>query len=76
MPDDPLDKLIEKTALSLGEHFEAVQILATRTEADGETYGYSRGCGNWHARIGLAQVFMERAHAREMARQLKPPEDE
>ncbi len=49
-----LDEVLEK----IGEHFEAVQILASNSDASG-TRSYSRGCGNFFARIGTAQRFLK-----------------
>jgi len=45
-----LDRAIEM----LGEHFDSVQIFATRHESgeQGGTLKFSRGCGNFFARYG------------------------
>lgn len=52
--NDTLGDLIQKTAQSLGEHFDSVQIFATKHEPgvdDGTTHFYS-GVGNYFARVG------------------------
>lgn len=71
-------KLIEECAAKLGEHFEAVQILASWTD-QGVTHGSKRGCGNWYARQGLAHEFinqdMAHEHAVQIAEHLNPPDD-
>lgn len=53
----------------LGEHFEAVQILATRTE-EGWTNRCFKGAGNFYARMGMAQEFITEDQAKESAKQI------
>lgn len=60
---------VEKALHLLGEHFEAVQILATRT-IEGSTHTMFRGTGNWHARMGLAVEFVNKDFAQENAIQI------
>ncbi len=50
-------KILEEAAMRVGEHFDAVQILATWNE-QGETRSLNRGTGNWYARQGLAHAFI------------------
>lgn len=51
---DEVDRILDETALKLGEHFDSVQIFVTRhePEIEGGTITATRGCGNWHARFG------------------------
>jgi hypothetical protein len=74
------EELLSATAAKLGEHFDAVQILASwpNTETDnGGTRFCNKGSGNWFARIGMAHEFIERETAErtadELALRIKPP---
>lgn len=49
--------LVAKFAVDLGEHFDAVQIMACVCDEDG-TSSFFRGSGNWFARQGLAHEFV------------------
>ncbi|MFZ4779101.1 MAG: hypothetical protein ACOYM3_27375 [Terrimicrobiaceae bacterium] len=60
----------------LGEHFEAVQILASHMTVNGETVGAYQGRGNWHARRGMAQDFIEKDSAQTLAWEIKNEDDE
>lgn len=57
MSPEELGEMVDKMALQLGEHFDAVQIMATLCDKDG-TRSYYRGAGNWFARQGLAHEFI------------------
>lgn len=57
MNSDPDRERIEKAVEALGEHFDAVQIFAVRTDTDG-TLTYSKGCGNWFARYGQIRTWL------------------
>lgn len=71
-----LELLLEKVARQLSEHFDAVQIVASRTDG-GLTYGTSRGAGNWYARRAMCQEFVEKDQAQTFAREMPaPPPDE
>lgn len=79
MNKDAAGKLLEDTAAKLGEHFDAVQIMATKNE-EGHTLCVKRGSGNWYARQGMAHEFINEDIAQESARQIadqlkEPPED-
>lgn len=55
------DRLLEglkKEALRLHEHFDTVQILATRFHNDGTTSAFEVGRGNWYARQGQARTWI------------------
>lgn len=78
MTDETAEKLLEKAATHLGEHFDAVVILATRQ--DGKlTRTTSHGVGNYHARVGMARDYAIRADADEAgavyAQHLNRPEE-
>lgn len=52
-------KLIEEHLAALSEHFDGVQIFATRHEQgqhDG-TVNIQIGCGNWYARYGHIKAW-------------------
>lgn len=70
-------QLLQDAAHRLGEHFDAVQILASRTEG-GRTFCSKRGVGNWYARQGMAHEFINEDVAQEnavqLAQALNPPE--
>lgn len=63
------DGLLEEAAARLGEHFDAVQIMATWTQ-DGTTSIAAAGVGNWYARKGMAHAFIEEEQAEDAARHL------
>lgn len=67
--NDPASKAVDQALHVLGEHFEAVQILATRC-IEGNTHTCCRGTGNYHSRIGLAHEFLNAEVAKEHAVQL------
>lgn len=78
MTSEEAGQFVERVAEHLGEHFDAVQILVSRSRpAGGGTEGIRRGCGNWYARQGMAQEFIsiDRAidQANEIARAITPP---
>lgn len=49
---DPGVQRINSALETLLEHFDSVQIIATRYDGDGCTDAISRGRGNWSARYG------------------------
>lgn len=51
---------VEKAAAALGEHFDTVQIFCTRQESGaGGTVNVAFGQGNWFARFGHVQAWLE-----------------
>jgi hypothetical protein len=74
-----LDAMCEPFLEKLGEHADAIQILATWNE-EGLTHMYKIGAGNWYARQGIAREFVEENQAMTTAKEigltLNPPEDE
>jgi hypothetical protein len=71
---------LSRVAADLAEQgFDAVQIVASRIEPDGSTRSFMRGAGNWFARRGLCEAFIERDQADTQAQALGPlinPPDE
>lgn len=62
-------QILERFSHQLGEHFDAVQILASWHE-EGVTRCLPWGSGNWYARQGMAQEFISTTRAREIAREV------
>lgn len=62
MTPTELETLMEEYVLKLGEHFDAVQIVACTVEGEG-TRCLKRGSGNWYARKAMCQEFVERDQA-------------
>lgn len=67
--------ILERAVAQLGEHFDALQILASWQE-EGVTKCTPRGTGNWYARQGMAHEFINADIAQENARQLAETLDE
>jgi hypothetical protein len=61
--------VLEKCLHDLGEHFELVQILCSRTE-EGWTQRCFWGSGNFYARLGMAHEFITEDAAQESAKQI------
>jgi len=59
-------KLLEDAAKKLGEHFDSVQIFATRHEPTIEdgTITVSYGVGNWFARYGQIKEWLIKSDER------------
>ncbi len=59
-------ELLKRAAESLGEHFDTVQIFATRHEPEVEdgTISASWGVGNWFTRYGQTQEWIIKANER------------
>ena len=78
MTPQEAEALLEKVAANLGKHFDCVQIVASRLDPDG-TRSFMRGVGNWFARRGLCQHFIERDQADTQARTIghviNPPDE-
>lgn len=69
MTNEEANKIIGEAAAKLGEHFDAVQILASWNE-EGISTMSSRGCGNWYARQGMAHEFITSDLAQDAAVQI------
>lgn len=64
-----INELVTQALASLGEHCDAVQILLSVQETNATWTSY-RGCGNWYARQGMAQNFIEQNIAQEHAKEI------
>ncbi|MCJ8335019.1 MAG: hypothetical protein MJH10_12310 [Epibacterium sp.] len=56
---DRYESELERVALLLSEHFEAVIIVGTRVDEDGETYTYEASRGNAHAIEGMIYAITQ-----------------
>lgn len=57
---EELHKQINRILAQLGEHFDSVQIIATRhNPSDGSTQTMERGVGNYFARMASVQSWYE-----------------
>lgn len=56
-----LEGLVEQTVAKLREHFDSVQLFVSKATDDGkrDTEGFSVGSGNWYARIGQIDEWMQ-----------------
>jgi len=64
------EKIVEEICHRLMEHFEHVQILASRQTKDGQTEAFKWGRGNWFARQGMAQAFISLDISQDMAKRI------
>lgn len=68
-------RVVDLALHNLFEHFDQVQILVSRVAEEGGTERYFLGAGNWYARKGMAQAFLDRDNqlesASEIAKKLK-----
>jgi hypothetical protein len=62
--------LINESAAKLAEHFDSVQIVASRVEESGGTRSWHGGLGDWYARRGLCEEFIERDQSRTLAQEI------
>lgn len=78
--EDMLAEKIRGILADLGEHFDAVQILATYVQDDGMTARVTMGTGNWYARQGIAREFLATDEAvttaNEIQKALQKPDDD
>lgn len=64
MANEELSKIVENLVRALGEHFDAVQILASNNRDDGAGWEcIKRGTGNYFARIGMAKELLDECMA-------------
>ena len=68
-------ELVEEIAHRLGEHFDCVQILVS-WNIDTYTHDLAYGIGNWYARQGMAEAFIKRDQAKELALEISNCYDE
>ena len=72
-------KILQSYVTKLSEIYEAVQVFATGLNADNTTFSHKRGSGNWYARQGMAQEFIQENiasdAAEQIAKKLDPPDE-
>ena len=49
---------VQAVADQLGKDFDAVQVLASKVDADGNTITIAVGTGNWYARYGQIRDWL------------------
>jgi len=59
-PDDPELAMLQKAMDSVSEHFDTIQIFATRQDQDG-TFHHECGTGNWFARRGQIRDWLTKS---------------
>lgn len=59
--------VVDRALHDIYEFFPEVQIFASRVATEGGTERYYLGIGNWYARKGMAQAFLERDNQLESA---------
>lgn len=73
---DPHQEHITRHAIQLSEHYDAIQILATRLDPEGNTHYYRSGSGNLAARVEVARSFVRRADAQDKLDSLPRRDDD
>ena len=72
-------KLLVTTINRLSDHFDSIQLNATRHN-NGRTQSFSIGEGNWFARRGVVQEWLQQHEdymaAREIRKELRPADSE
>lgn len=63
-----LNAEVDKALRVLGEHFDSLQVVGTFVDDEGMTHCLTRGVGNFYARVGAVQEFLERDAAQTTAR--------
>lgn len=59
--------ILDEALATIGEHFDAVQILASVHDHEGSRY-VARGVGNWFTRTGMAREFLDADYQQDQAR--------
>lgn len=73
---EQIDARLDKLARELGEQFDAVEIIVSwRDESDGRWDAASGGAGNFYARKGMMQEWLDRDRAGTQAA-FKPKEED
>ena len=75
MTAEEIGKLVEDAAKALGEHFEAVQILASNSDGEGSRC-VKRGAGNFYSRLGMAREMLQEDEARVWANAVKDDDED
>jgi len=68
--NDALYEMLLKTASGLMEHVDAIQILASVQQPNGETAMFQVGFGNFYARQGMAHEFINADQAKSLAKEI------
>lgn len=70
--------IVNKCISIMSEHFDAVQVHACFLTPENQTQRLSLGSGNWYARKGMAQEFLEMDQAQTVASEIEKarPKDE
>lgn len=82
MTTEEAQEMIDRAAVALAEHFDAVFIVVSREfpqeKPDDPKYTQMRsvGRGNWFAQCGMLREVLERDQAQLIAANVKPAEDE
>lgn len=67
--DSQAADVVKKCLHEIGEHFDCVQILASRSR-DGGTDRCFQGVGNAFGRLGMAQDYVNEDHNKELSRHI------
>lgn len=70
MTREEAEDLLDDAVMRISEHFEHVQILASR-QTENSTQYVARGGGNWYARTGMAQAFLQTDQAQTEADEIR-----
>lgn len=74
MSDDPDIVRLDRLLAQLSEHFDSIQIVATRHNGD-NTIAVHRGTGNWFSRYGAVVEWVDFAKER-VAAKVRREDDE
>jgi len=76
MLEEQRQLILENHCSAMAEHFDAVQILVSGVDSEGNTYRQYYGSGNYFARTGMCHDFVGQEAATQIANKLGPLEDE
>jgi hypothetical protein len=76
LTDKQKGEMLVDAAARLSEFFGSVQIHASALTIDGDTQSFHAGNGDWYARQGLAQEFIDTDQAETLAKEInrEPPD--
>ena len=75
MTEDEAVKIVDSIRHRLAEYFDATQIHVSWVDANGLTGIVHRGSGNFYARVGMAEDFLNKEQAEVMAVEIKRDEE-
>lgn len=80
MTEEDAIKIVDRVVSNLREFFPSVQVLVSwEDENDGATADVFRGSGNWYARAGMANEFLNRDQGQTLAKEIddrtNPPDE-